>query len=326
MAKVMRNLIFGVVVALVAGFAFANAISTASNSTVRSKITIMAPAAPGGGWDGFARTAQQTLRGDSIVANAQVVNVPGASGTIGLSQCVQMEGHADYLMVTGGVMVGGIAVSKPNETLADVTPIARVADDYAAIVVPADSEIQDLDDFIEAWKADPTGFSFAGGSLGSIEHLVTAMLAGEVGINPADVNYIAYSGGGDALSAMLSHTTTAGASGYNEVAAQVEAGELRLIAISAPEPVEGVDAPTLVEAGYNVEMTNWRGFVAPPGITDEEQQELVDIVTEMRDSPEWQEALVRNSWTDTFLTGPEFEEFIDQQQQEVNAIVEELGL
>ncbi|MFD2757429.1 Bug family tripartite tricarboxylate transporter substrate binding protein [Gulosibacter faecalis] len=326
MGKIIRNLIFGVVVAVVAVFAFGNAINTASNSTVRSKITIMAPAAPGGGWDGFARTAQQTLRSDGIVANAQVVNVPGASGTIGLSQCVQMAGRDDYLMVTGGVMVGGIAVSKPNETLEDVTPIARIADDYAAIVVPSDSDIQDLDDFIAAWQDDPTGFSFAGGSLGSIEHLTTAMLAGEVGIDPADVNYIAYSGGGDALSAMLSHTTTAGASGYNEVAPQIEAGQLRLIAISAPDPVEGVDAPTLVEAGYDVQMTNWRGFVAPPGITDEQKQELVDIVTEMRDSEEWTAALERNSWTDTYLVGDEFEQFIEQQQEEVNAIVEELGL
>lgn len=326
MSTIIRNLVFGVVVVVVAVFAFGDAISTASNSTVRSKITIMAPAAPGGGWDTFARTSQQTLRSEGIVANVQVVNVPGAGGTIGLSQFVQAEGQEDYLMVTGGVMIGGIAVSKPAESLADVTPIARLADDYAALVVPADSDIHTLEDFVEAWQADPTGTSIAGGSLGSIDHLATVMLAQEIGLDPADANYIAYSGGGDALSAMLSHTTTAGMSGYNEVSAQIEAGQLRLLAISAPQPVEGIDAPTLLDAGYDVQMTNWRGFVAPPGITDAERQELVDIVTELAESEGWAVALDRNDWTDTFAVGDEYERFIVDQQAEVDAIVEELGL
>ena len=274
--------LFGLLVAAVTVLAFVNAASSGGTATARSKLTLVAPAAPGGGWDGFAREAQQALRGQGTVNNPQVVNVPGAGGTIGLSQFVQNPGREDALMVTGGVMVGAVELSDNPESLADVVPIARMADYYAALVVPADSPIQTLDDFIAAWRRDPGGTSVSGGSLGSIDHLLSGLLAKQTGIDPREVNYIPYSGGGEALSALLSHVTTAGVSGYNEVSDQIEAGTLRALAISAPERIDGTDLPTFREQGVDVAMSNWLGVVAAPGVTDEAKRELVDIVTEMR--------------------------------------------
>lgn len=326
MKTVLSRVLFGTAVAVVAGLAFTNAASGGQGLTVRSKLTIMAPASPGGGWDGFSREAQTAMRSEGIVNNVQVVNVPGAGGTIGLSQFVGMTGRNDILMTTGGVMVGAISLGKTAETLADVTPIARVADDYAALVVPADSEIQTLDDFIEVWKADPAGTSIAGGSLGSIDHLMTGALAAAIGIDPRQANYIAYSGGGEALSAMLSHTTTGGMSGYNEISGQVEAGQLRVLAVSSAERMVGVDVPTFIELGVDVSMSNWRGFVAPAGLTDEEIAELSAIVEELRNSEAWAGVLDRNDWTDSYLTGDDFTDFLDEQQREVDTLIKELGL
>lgn len=324
MSQIVRTVLFTVVVALVTGLAFANAAATGGTSTVRNKLTLMAPASPGGGWDGFAREAQTALRSEGVVNNVQVVNVPGAGGTIGLSQLVGMTGRDDILMVTGGVMIGAIAQGDTPESLADVTPIARMADDFAAIVVPADSPIETLDDFIEAWRANPTGTSLAGGSLGSIDHLLTLVLAEKIGLHPADANYIPYSGGGEALSAMLSHTTTGGVSGYNEIAGQVEAGQLRVLAVSSAERVPGVDVPTFVEQGVDLTMSNWRGLVAPPGLTPEQTAELVAIATELEGSAAWQDVIRRNKWTDSFLTGPGFADYLTEQQAEADEIFEGL--
>ncbi|MGF9660708.1 tripartite tricarboxylate transporter substrate binding protein [Arthrobacter crystallopoietes] len=326
MKKPIRTVLFAALVAAVAVPAFANAASTASTSTARSKLTLVAPAAPGGGWDGFAREAQQALRGDGIVNNPQVVNVPGAGGTIGLSQFVQMPGREDALLVTGGVMVGAIELGDNPETMDDVVPIARMVDDFAALVVPADSEFKTLDDFIEAWKEDPGAVSIGGGSLGSIDHLLSGLLAKEVGVDPKSVNYIAYSGGGEALTSLLSHTTAAGMSGYNEVADQIESGTLRPLAISSPERLEGVDIPTFREQGYEVSMSNWRGLVAAPGISHEAKEEFIQIASEVRESEEWQDALERNSWIDSFTTGEEFERYIDKEVTIAQEIVKDLGL
>jgi len=324
--QVLRTIVFSTAVALITGVAVGNAAATGASSTVRNKLTVMAPASPGGGWDGFSREAQAAMRSEGIVNNVQVANVPGAGGTIGLSQLVQMTGRDDILMATGGVMVGAIALGDTAESLQDVTPIARVADDFAALVVPADSPITSLDEFVEVWQADPEGTSIAGGSLGSIDHLMTGILAGAIGLDPKQANYIAYSGGGEALSAMLSHTTTGGMSGYNEISGQVEAGQLRVLAVSSPERMPGEDVPTFIELGVDVTMSNWRGFVAPPGLSDAQTAELAAIVDEMQASPAWQEVLKRNNWTDSYLVGPDFEAFLGEQQIEIDKIIEELGL
>ena len=326
MKKPIRTGLFGSLVAVVTALALVNAASSGGVSTARNKLTLIAPAAPGGGWDGFAREGQQVLRAQGVVNNPQVINIPGAGGTIGLSQFVQDPGREDALMITGGVMVGAIELADNPESFDDVVPIARMADDYAALVVPADSEFQTLDDFLTAWKQDPGANSIGGGSLGSIDHLLSGLLAKEVGIDPTAVNYVAYSGGGEALNSLLSHTTAAGMSGYNEVKDQVEAGNLRALAISSPERLEGVNVPTFREQGVEVSMSNWRGVAAAPGITDEAKNEFIDIVTEWHATPEWQDALARNNWADTFSTGAEFDAYIDSEVATARQIVKDLGL
>lgn len=317
---------FAAVAVVVTAAAGVNAAATAGEASVRNKLTAIVPAATGGGWDGFTREAQQVLRDEDIVNNVQVVNIPGAGGTIGLSQFVQQEGSDDTLMTSGGVMVGAIALNDSEYDLGDVTPIARMADDYSALVVPADSDIRTLDDFIEQWKKDPHGLSISGGSLGSIDHLLSGLLAKEVGIDPAQVNYIAYSGGGEALNSLLSHSTTVGVSGYNEVADQIEAGTLRAIAISSEERLPGVDVPTFKELGADVSMANWRGFVAPPGISAEAEAEYLDIVEELHASPEWEKTLKRNNWTDSYMVGDELDRFIADESETAETTIDELGM
>ncbi|WP_313815306.1 tripartite tricarboxylate transporter substrate-binding protein [Citricoccus sp.] len=316
----------GVAAAGVVGLALVNAAAGGGEATARSKLVLMAPAAPGGGWDGFARESQQAIKSDGISNNVQVVNVPGAGGTIGLGQFAQMEGRSDMMMVTGGVMVGAVELADSGVSMEDVEPLVRLADDYAALVVPADSPYETLDDFIAAWKQDPGGTSISGGSLGSIDHLLTGLVAEKVGIDPSQTNYIAYSGGGEALTSMLSGTTVAGMSGYNEVADQIEAGNLRALAISSKERLPGVDVPTFLEQGVDAEMANWRGLAAAPGVSEEDRGELLEIVAEYRQTEHWQDALERNSWTDSYMTGDEFEVFLDEEIDRTRDIVEGLGL
>lgn len=325
-SRTVKRTILGVAAAGVVGLALVNAASDGGEATARAKLVLMAPAAPGGGWDGFARESQQAIKAGGISNNVQVVNVPGAGGTIGLGQFAQMKGRSDMLMVTGGVMVGAVELADSGVSLDQVQPVARLADDYAALVVPADSEFQTLDDFIEAWKKDPGGTSISGGSLGSIDHLLTGLVAEEVGIDPADTNYIAYSGGGEALTSMLSGTTVGGMSGYNEVADQVEAGMLRALAISSEERLPGVDVPTFKEQGVDAVMANWRGLAAAPGVEGEELTELMEIVDEYRQTDEWKDSLERNSWTDSYMVGDEFEAFLQDEIERTQEIVEGLGL
>ncbi|MBK1787728.1 Bug family tripartite tricarboxylate transporter substrate binding protein [Prauserella cavernicola] len=319
--------VLGAVSTLVlAGFAAVDASESTSGATPRSKLTIMAPAAPGGGWDLASRESQQALRSASIVNNVQVVNVPGAGGTIGLGQFTEIGADPTQLMTTGTVMEGAITANRSPVDLLDTTPIARLADDYEVLIVPADSPYKTLEDFLEVWRENPHGHAIGGGALGGTDHLLTGLVAREAGIDLGQLNYVSFAGGGEVLTSLLSRTVEVGVSGYNDFRDQIEAGNLRALAVSAEEPVPGIDTPTLIEQGVDVALPNWRGVVAPPGISDGQRQELIDIVGEMVRTPEWADALNRNKWVDSFLAGDDFTRFIKEDQARVDAIIEELGL
>ena len=234
--------------------------------------SIMAPAAPGGGWDQTARTMQTLMQQEGISGNVQVTNVPGAGGTIGLAQFVnQAKGDPEDLIVGGYVMVGAILTNNSPVDLSMVTPIARLTGEQEAIVVPASSDIQTIDDLVAKLKADPGAVSWGGGSAGGADHILAGLVAKAAGVDPTKVNYIAFSGGGEALAAILGGQVTVGVSGSASSRARSRPGQLRLLAVSGEERVEGVDAPTLKEAGVDVALENWRMVAAAPGITDEQK-------------------------------------------------------
>ncbi len=319
------KVVAGVVSLALVGFGIADAASGSDGVTARSQLTVVAPAAAGGGWDSASRELQQVMRSEGIVNNSQVLNIPGAGGTIGLNEVTQMAGDNQSLMMMGITMLGAIRVNSSTRTLDETTPIARLTDDYDVLVVPADSPFDSVEELVEEWAKDPNDFAFGGGSLGSVDQMIIAQLAQAAGIDPLDVNYIAYSDGGELATSLLSGTIKASISGWADFSDQVEAGRLKALAVSAEEPVDFIDVPTLKDEGYDVTLTNWRGVVAPPGISEADRTELEEIVTEVVESPEWADTLERNQWTDTFMVGDEFRRDLARETDIVNEIWTDLG-
>jgi len=290
------------------------------------ELKIMAPAAPGGGWDQTARAMQAALTESGAVKSAQVVNVPGAGGTVGLAQFVNAKGDGSQLMVNGFVMVGAILTNKSPVTLDQVTPIARLTAENQAIVVPADSPIKSAKDLAEALKADPAKVTWAGGSAGGTDHIMVGLFAKAIGVDPTKINYVPFSGGGEALAAILGGKVTAGVSGYGEFEGQVKAGKLRLIAIAAEEPVQGIDAPTLKSEGIDLAIVNWRSVVAPPGLSDEQKKALLEAIDKMVKSNQWQETLKAKGWDDAYLAGDDFAAYLKNEQVRVGEVLKSIGL
>ena len=288
---------------------------------------IMAPAAPGGGWDQTARTMQTALRTEKIARNVQVNNVAGAGGTIGLAQFVnQAKGSPSALIVGGYVMVGAILTNNSAVSLADVTPIARLTGESEAIVVPASSPIKTLGDLVEALKKDPGAVSWAGGSAGGTDHITAGLFAKAVGVDPSKINYVAFAGGGEAVAAVLSEQVTAGISGYGEFESQIKGGALRLLAVSGAKRIEGVDAPTFKEAGVDVALENWRMVAAAPGITPEQKAAITADIEKMVKSKTWQDTLKKRGWTDTYLSGDAFDAALKSDIAATGTVLKDIGL
>ena len=288
---------------------------------------IMAPAAPGGGWDGTARAMQEVMQAEGISTSVQVQNVPGAGGTVGLAQFASStSGDASQLIVGGYVMVGAILTNESPVSLADVTPIARLTGEAVGIAVSASSPIQNINELVEMMKADPGSVSWAGGSAGGVDHITVGLLAKAAGIDPTKINYVAFSGGGEALAAILGNQVTVGISGVGEFLPQVEAGTMRMLAVSTAEKWPGTDAPTLMESGYDVNVQNWRMVAAAPGLSDEQKAAVTADIDALAKSAGWKAMPESKGWADTYLSGAEFDAQLAKEIEATTAVLKDIGL
>ncbi|MBB5156586.1 Bug family tripartite tricarboxylate transporter substrate binding protein [Saccharopolyspora phatthalungensis] len=305
-------------------------ISTGSDNSAEAQIRglrMLVPNSPGGGYDITARTAVKTMEDAGLQSNVEVFNLPGAGGTVGLGRVVNERGNGKLAMSMGLGVVGSVYTNHSPVSLQDTTPVAKLVEESDVIVVSKDSPYRDLDQLIADWKAKPGEVPVGGGSSpGGPDHLAPMLMAKAIGLSPKQVNYVPFDGGGELLASVLGGKVAFGVSGIGEYRDQIEAGELRVLAVTGPERIPGVDAPTLTEAGVDVKFTNWRGVVAPPDMPEPDRKKLVALFDRLNRTPEWQEALRRNGWTQAYQPGPEFGAFLRQENDRVASVLKELGL
>ena len=304
------------------------ALALSPAASALEQLKIMAPAAPGGGWDSTARSMQAAIQQAGIVKTVQVTNVPGAGGTVGLANLVNnQKGDGSQLMMSGLVMVGAILSNKSAVKLGQTTPIARLTGEYEMIVVPTASKLKSMADLVAELKKSPGGVSWAGGSAGGTDHILVGLVAQAVGVDPTKTNYVPHSGGGESLAAILGGHVTAGVNGIGELIGQLKAGKVRALAVSSDKRLSELpNVPTLKEQGINVELANWRGVVAPPGISDAQKKDLVAVVERMVKSPQWKATLEKQGWTDLYLAGDPFASYLTAEEKRVEGVLRSIGL
>ena len=288
-------------------------------------LKMMIPANPGGGWDQTGRNLAAAMQSANLVSSVQFENKGGAAGTIGLAQFVNAQkGDPNALMVGGMVMVGGIHLNRSPVNLTMVTPIARLTSEFEVIVVPANSPHQTLADLLKAFKANPGAVSWGGGSAGGTDHILVGLVAREIGVDPAKINYVPFKGGGEAIAAIVGGHVTAGVSGVGEFAEQIKGGRMRALAVSAPTREEGI--PTLKEQGVNVELGNWRGIFGAPDITTAQRDALVKLVKDATETPAWKATLEKLGWQGVFLGGDAYAKFLAEDTKRIAGIIDSLGI
>jgi putative tricarboxylic transport membrane protein len=292
-----------------------------------ANLKMMIPANPGGGWDTTGRALGKALQDAGVASSVTYENKGGAAGAIGLAQFVNAsKGDGNAMMVMGAVMLGGIITGKPPVSVTQATPLARLTSEYNVFVLPENSPLTSMKDVVEQMKKDPGSVKWGGGSRGSTEHIAAAMLAREVGVDAARINYVPFRGGGEAVAAILGGNVTVGGSGYSEFQQYIESGKMKPIAVTSATRLKGINIPTMKEQGYNVEIGNWRGVYGAPGISDAQRKELVDMIVKATRSKAWAEALEKNHWTSALLVGKEFEDFVDHEFAGLRAIMVKAGM
>jgi putative tricarboxylic transport membrane protein len=287
-------------------------------------VKMMIPANPGGGWDTTGRELGKAMQSSGAVKNVQYDNKGGAAGTIGLAQFVNSaKGDPNALLMSGMVMVGGIIQNKSAVNLSQVTPVARLTSEWEVIVVPANGP-KNLKELLDKFKANPGSVSWGGGSAGGTDHILAGLIAKALGVEPGKVNYVPFKGGGEAVSAIIGGHVSAGISGLSEFAPHIKSGKMRALAVSSPKALEGI--PSLKEQGVDVELANWRGIFAAPGISKAQRDELIAAVEKGVKSPAWQETLKKQDWNDFWLAGDAYGRYVEEENRRLGDILAALAL
>lgn len=289
---------------------------------------VMIPAGAGGGWDGTGRLTLDVMQKTGIFKDgATITNKGGAAGTIGLADFVKDKGRDNAIMFMGVIMVGGIIANNSPVTLDQVTPLARLTFEWNGLAVPADSPIKTAKDFIEALKKDPGAISVGGGSAGGVDHVVLALIAKSAGVPAAKLNYVAFSGGAEMLTALAGGRLKGAISGVSELAQQAKAGRVRLIAVTSEKPLgEAPGVPTLKAAGIDVALGNWRGVMGAPEMSAAGRKAWIERIDKMCATKEWAEGLAKQGLENACLSGDKFAAFLKEEQARWATTLKEVGL
>lgn len=277
----------------------------------------------GGGWDATGRAFTRAIDENDLASGTQVTNQGGAGGTLALASFIEKD-DKNSMLITGSTMVGGVLTTGSPQTLEDVRPAAVLALEYIVLAVPADSPFKTADDFLAALKEDPEGTAVAVGSTGGVDHLGFAIIAEEAGIDPTKLNAVSFKDGG--LTSVLNGDVVAGFSTVQQWAPQYESGDLRVLGVTSAEPVPGLDAPTFIEQGIDIDWASWRGLAASKSITDEEEPAMNEWLTAVYETETWQEALETNGWGDAFMVGDEADAYFEEQKELYADLLPRLGL
>ncbi len=299
-------------------------VAVGSASAAAADIRVVAPSAPGSGWDQVARAMQSALASGGSPTTIAIQNVPGGNGTVGLARFLSVPPDGDIL-VTGLTMLDAMLVKRAPVEFARMTPLARLCVEYYAIVVPTASPIQTLADLKTALQTEPSKISWAGGPLGGIDHAGAALLAIASGVAPVALNYVPFVTTGDAVAATVDGKVTSAFLSTVELDQAIKAEAVRVLAVAAPMRLPTLKAPTLQESGLDLEFANWRGLMARPDVSPAERRTLETLVADVVAAPRWKELVESKGWREAYLDSSAFAAFIKAEKNRMKAALKAAG-
>lgn len=324
--KMIRAAVTAMGLGLVAAPALAQGFTPANPECI-------APANPGGGWDFTCRQVGRMLQELGMIsATMQVANLAGGGGGVAYAQVVnERNDNNDLIVAASSATATRLAQGAfPGNTMDQVRWVASIGADYGVIAVAANSPIQTLPELLTQMRDHPETIAVAGGSaVGGWDHLKVLIAASAFGIDDVrSVRYIAFDGGGEAVTQLLAGSVQAFTGDLSEARGFVDSGDIRVIAVLAPERLAGDFAqyPTAREQGVDAIGANWRGFYAPGQMSDEAYEAWVQMIGDLYASPEWQQVMVDNGLAPLNLQGAAFQEFVANSVAQIQQISREIGI
>ncbi len=291
-------------------------------------IHFLIPGGAGGGWDGTARGTGEALTKAGLVGTASYENMSGGGGGKAIAHLIETakKQHGTMMVNSTPIVIRSLQNVFP-QSFRDLTPIAAVIGDYAALVVNEGSPVQSFGDLLDIYKDNPRNLSVGGGSVaGGMDHVVAAMIFKSAGAEPTKVKYVPYDAGGKAMAGLLSGEIKALSTGLGEALDMAKQDQVRIICVTSAERL--ADAPevaTCKESGADAEFVNWRGFFGPPDLPAAQKAAYIAVLEKMYATEAWETVRSRNGWANIFKPGPQFLTFLEGQEKQIGDLMRELG-
>ena len=303
--------------------------TAAQEWTPDKPVELIAPNAPGGGSDRIGRMMIKLLQDRRLVpVPVNLVNKPGGGSAVAYNYTNQHPGNGHFLaMGSRSLLTNNITGYGPSYT--ELTPVARLFDEYIAVTVKPVSPIRTGRDMISFMKKDPTALSFGiATSLGSPNHSGVAAAMKVAGIDITKAKNVIFTSGGQATTALLGGHIDVVPVSVGFAASLMRNRQVRLIAVTSPERLPGLlkDVPTWKEQGCDAVVAQWRILIGPKGLSPQQVAYWEGVIRRMMEADEWKKELEDNYWVANFQTGVEARKFLDRDYQDAKAFMNELGL
>ena len=227
-------------------------------------VRIIVPFAPGGGSDFIARAIAPPIS-KAMGQQFVVDNRPGAGSTLGSEIALKSPADGYTLLLISGSYTTSPSLYKnlKYDPLNDMTPVIQTENGPYVITVHPSLPAKDVKQLVAIAKAKPTQLNFASTGNGGITHLASELFALRTGIK---ITHIPYKGTGPGVIDTIAGNTQMMVAAVSAVIGHINTGRLRGLAVSSPKRLSALpNMPTVMESGYNYQVNNWHGVIAPRG-------------------------------------------------------------
>ncbi len=294
-------------------------------------VELVVPGNPGDSVDRTLRLVHSIWQADQPAQfTAAVVNKPGGGQSVSWAYLAQHKADGHYLAVTSPtLLIRRITGQSTTSHEKDVTPIALLFDEYLSVMVRADSPIKTGRDLIERLKADPRALTIGvSPGLAGPPHLAIALALKAGGVDVSKLRNVVFDGSSKSVTAVLGGHVDVATLPVSVVAAHLQSGDARVIAVSSPERLSGpfASVPTWIEQGVNASFGNWRAIIAPAELPPAQIAYWDAKFAATVGDTEWRSDLDKNVWSAKYLNSAQTRAFLDEQYAALRGVLTDLGM
>lgn len=293
-------------------------------------VEIVVPTGAGGTNDQMARLVQQVLQAQKLITvPALVINKSGGNQSLAVVYVNQHKADPHFLLYSTATLFTNEIVGLTKQRYTELSPVALLLVDYTVISVKVDSPIKNMRDMVARLKANPDSIAFGLVSRGGPNHLAVAQAIKAAGIDPKTLKLVVFKTNAESLTSVVGGHIHATVSSVSAALPQIEAGNMRILGIAAPQRQPGklAQVPTMREEGMNATgIPNWRGILAAPGVTADQVAFWGGALSKVVVTEEWKQQLDKNNVASEFITGAAFSKWLADAYQDTRLVMGDLGL